>query len=67
MEAAAELLRKTDRPVGEIALGVGYQNQSKFAHAFRPIYGMTPTEYKRERRMEPDLADWSLTRGRTPV
>ena len=52
MEAAAELLRKTDRPVGEIALGVGYQNQSKFAHAFRSIYGMTPTEYKRERRME---------------
>ena len=47
MERAAELLKDTDQSMAEIANGVGYGSQSKFAAQFRKAYGLPPTEYRR--------------------
>lgn len=47
--AAIDLLESTTRPVGSIALDVGYENQAAFAKAFRAAVGINPTEYRRAR------------------
>jgi AraC-like DNA-binding protein len=47
MEYAASLLRKTDETVMNIAASVGYENQSKFAAAFKELFGVNPTEYRK--------------------
>lgn len=45
---AAELLSgRTEMSVGDVAHLVGYGNQSKFASAFRSVYGYSPLEYRR--------------------
>ena len=45
---AAELLSgRTEMSVGDVAHLVGYGNQSKFASAFRTVYGYPPLEYRR--------------------
>lgn len=41
------LLRFTDRPVGEIAQSVGFQEAGYFIRVFRAQEGMTPLEYRR--------------------
>ena len=46
MHAAAEALRGSNRSVLEIAGSFGYDNASKFAAAFRSVYGVSPTEYR---------------------
>ena len=46
MLAAAEALRSSERTVLEIAGSLGYDNASKFAAAFRSIYGVSPTGYR---------------------
>ena len=46
MRAAAEALRSSERTVLEIAGSLGYDNASKFAAAFRSVYGASPTEYR---------------------
>lgn len=50
MRAASKLLLDTDDPVLEIAGRFGYENGSKFAHAFRSVIGVTPTEYRKRNR-----------------
>lgn len=50
MERAAYLLEQSDDPVSCIAKMVGYGNQSKFTSAFKEVYHMLPTEYRKERR-----------------
>ena len=50
MARAAELLRSPDTralSVLDVALEVGYENQSKFAAAFRRMFGDSPLEYKK--------------------
>lgn len=47
MTYAAKLLEETNLPIIEIAGNVGYENQSKFASAFRREYGRTPSEYRK--------------------
>jgi AraC-like DNA-binding protein len=47
MYKAAEYLKKSGRPVGDIALLTGYENASKFAAAFKLTKGETPLEYRR--------------------
>ena len=47
LQAAAELLRSTALPVGEIALRVGYESHSKFAAAFQKQTGQTPGRYRK--------------------
>ena len=52
MEEAAFLLDTTGQSVTQIAAAVGYQNASKFSAAFRSIYGLSPQDYKKGRRLE---------------
>ncbi len=47
MEEAAFLLTTTKQSIAQIAEIVGYQNTSKFSAAFRDIYALSPTEYKK--------------------
>lgn len=48
MERASSLLLTTGSTVAEIAVSLGYTNQSKFAAAFRDVHGVTPAEYRRK-------------------
>lgn len=51
MNQAAELLRtKKDFSIAQIAGEVGYDSASKFALAFRKVMGMSPREYRKERK-----------------
>ena len=51
MKIAAKELRESDRGILEIAGEVGYNNGSKFAHAFQDVMGMTPKEYRKKYRL----------------
>lgn len=44
----ARLLRETRESVAGIAGKVGYENQSKFTKAFKDIFHMLPTEYRKQ-------------------
>ena len=48
IQQAARLLRETDCSILEIAQQVGYDNQGKFATAFRSVLHLPPTEYRRQ-------------------
>ena len=48
IKQAAVLLRQTNATIAEIAGQVGYENQSKFATAFRDIMIIPPTEYRKQ-------------------
>ena len=47
MIKAAELLRQTQYPVGEIGCAVGYPNQLHFSRAFKSVYGMSPRNWRK--------------------
>lgn len=47
MEYAAVLLQQTTSSVADIAVKVGYENQSKFAAAFKEIMGISPMQYRK--------------------
>ena len=61
LKKALLLLRTTGKTILEIALEIGYQSQEGFTKAFSKNYGMTPSEYRRQKRhqlLKPaDLAD----------
>lgn len=44
---ATEQLRRTARPIKQIALTVGFRNEKSFSRAFRSWTGMSPGEYRR--------------------
>lgn len=46
MQLAAQLLRDTNLPVGDIARQFGYVNTSKFSSAFQNVIGKKPNEYR---------------------
>lgn len=50
MKLAAGLLLQGELNVAEVAARVGYENQSKFAHAFERAFDMMPTVYRRSHR-----------------
>ncbi len=50
VERARELLELTDRSVLEIALACGFSHGQHLARLFGQHLGMTPTEYRRQRR-----------------
>jgi len=47
---AAELLDATGLPIKEIGARVGMENAGVFGRAFRSFYGMTPSEFRRDRQ-----------------
>ncbi|GAA4350748.1 AraC family transcriptional regulator [Variovorax defluvii] len=53
-EQAAEQLRRTARPIKNIALGVGFRNEKSFSRAFRAWSGMTPGAFRRAGANEPE-------------
>ena len=46
MTKAAELLKGSRIPVGEVARSVGYENQLHFPRAFKNSYGIPPSQYR---------------------
>ena len=46
-ETAKRRLARSDQPVTEIAIELGYSDSSHFARAFRRIAGIHPTEYRK--------------------
>jgi AraC family transcriptional regulator len=48
LEQARQLLKATDLPLSQVALDVGFQNQSHFTQAFKSRLGMTPRQYRRQ-------------------
>ena len=46
MNAAAELIKKSDLNINEIAYQVGFNDSSYFGKCFKTYFGVTPGEYK---------------------
>ncbi len=53
MQVAAGWLRDSDAKVIEIALQVGYENETAFSRAFRRAVGESPAAWRRARRRRP--------------
>ncbi|MCF3108070.1 helix-turn-helix domain-containing protein [Niabella sp. CC-SYL272] len=47
LEHAAQLLQQTTVPVQEITWICGFENTSAFSRAFRSVYGIQPSVYRR--------------------
>src|SRR5262245_40475030 len=48
LEAAAVVLKTTDRGVLEIALAAGYDTHESFTRAFRQMFGVSPSQFRAE-------------------
>ena len=46
LSKAAELMRTTTSPIGDIAMRCGYPNQLHFSRAFKRCYGVSPREWR---------------------
>jgi len=51
IERARDILENTDLPVTEVAAAVGYDDPSQLASTFRKALGISPSQYRRERRL----------------
>ena len=51
LSRAAELLKVSDSPIGEIAARCGYPNQLHFSRAFKMRYGVSPREWRLQNRV----------------
>jgi AraC-like DNA-binding protein len=47
MQLAANRLTSAITPVGEIAVGVGYESEAAFCRAFKKVTGVTPASWRR--------------------
>ncbi|WP_020610955.1 helix-turn-helix transcriptional regulator [Sediminispirochaeta bajacaliforniensis] len=52
MEHASRQLKEGDETVLEIANRLGYSNPSKFASAFKSVYGITPLQFRKKAQKE---------------
>lgn len=48
MREAARLLRETNDSIADIASCVGYESQSKFTQAFKDVFQILPTAYRKQ-------------------
>lgn len=46
MNSAAVQLRESNESINQIALSLGYSNASKYARAFRDVFGVLPKDYR---------------------
>ena len=51
MRRAIEMLNDVGKGLLEVALSLGYADESSFIRAFKRIYGVTPSVFKKRRRM----------------
>jgi AraC family transcriptional regulator len=65
IEAARERMRLTMEPISQIALAIGFAEQSSFCRTFRRIVGQTPIEWRRENAAAPTRGGqtWSSHRS----
>lgn len=47
LERAIELLRETDNPITDIATGLGYATPANFSRSFRHVFGVSPSEMRK--------------------
>ena len=47
LQEAALLLNKTQKNILSVALEVGYQSEAHFSKAFKALYGLTPSQYRK--------------------
>lgn len=47
LQEAALLLNKTQKNILSVALEVGYQSEAHFSKAFKALYGITPSQYRK--------------------
>ena len=52
LRESRRLLEQTDTPVGDIAVMMGWQDVSHFIKLFKSVCGMTPLNYRREKRKQ---------------
>src|SRR5207237_5293579 len=52
LEAAAILLKITDRSVTHIAFDAGYETHEAFTRAFRQLFGVSPSQFRADRRLD---------------
>lgn len=48
LNKAAELMKTTNAPIGDIAVRCGYPNQLHFSQAFKKRYGLAPREWRKQ-------------------
>ena len=51
-ELASTMLRNTDRKIIDIAYEMGYTDPAHFTRAFGRLAGMSPSEYRVQRRLQ---------------
>lgn len=51
MTKAAELLKLTNMPVGDISKAVGYDNPLHFSRAFKNVYGVSPRAWRNKNQI----------------
>lgn len=49
LERAAGQLKRTRRPVIEVALGAGYESHEAFSRIFKNVFGLSPSEFRSAR------------------
>jgi len=52
LKTAAVMLEKGDENITQISLNTGFSNSSFFAHVFKKEYGITPGEYRKQRKQK---------------
>ncbi len=60
MARAAQLLKETRLPIGEIAAQLGYPNQLHFSRAFKNVHGVSPRDYRSSHLLAPAPGPRSL-------
>ncbi len=59
LQTTARLLEETALPITEIAAKTGYDNPNKLSSAFKQIYGVSPTDFRKGVRLGRDWSKWS--------
>ncbi|MEC1714872.1 response regulator [Schinkia azotoformans] len=63
IQKAKDLLESTDMPVLNIALELNYQEANYFSKVFKKIVGVTPTDYRKEKKDNPNSTAHLLKRN----
>jgi AraC family transcriptional regulator of arabinose operon len=54
LNQACKLLEETENPIQEISRQIGYDNPLTFSKTFKSFYGVSPREYRRSHRSNPN-------------